>query len=43
MRKVELSWVYIASIAISNMIVLMAFTVAASIIRVLPVSRSIAP
>jgi hypothetical protein len=31
---------YIASIARSNMIMLIAFTVAASIIRVLPVSRS---
>src|ERR1700730_5031470 len=34
---------YIVSIAISNMMVLTAFTVAASIMRVLLVSRSIAP
>jgi pantothenate kinase-related protein Tda10 len=34
---------YIVSIALISMIVLIAFTVTASIIRVLPVSRSIAP
>ena len=33
---------YIASIAFSNMIMPIAFAVAASIMRVLPVSRSIA-
>ena len=34
---------YIASIAISSMIVLTAFTVTTSSMRVFPVSRSIAP